>query len=349
MLYPLENHKLLQHLPLVLDWLKDKPIKPITVEISPSSNCNHRCLMCGYDYLGHTRGVMPGDSLVRISHELAEYGVKGIVFAGDGEPFLNPALLDAIIVAKKSGADVAISSNGILLFQKHLSTIVENLTWFRFSVNGVGDSYAKVHNCKKDQYKIALNKIQALVGEKRKQDSSLTIGVQMVLLPENIDDALILAKTVKDIGVDYFVMKPFYFNKNNQYGHNFSLDYNNYLDYFDEIERLSTNDFYCKMRLETLENKDRNYHKCLGWPFILYVRSDGELMPCLAHQGNESLSLGSLLKKSFFDLWTGDRKKQIIEIMEGINVQNCQPNCRHHNINQFLWEISQNIPHKNFI
>jgi len=171
----------------------------------------------------------------------------------------------------------------------------------------------------------------------------------MVLLPENIDDAMSLAEIVKDIGVDYFVMKPFYFNSSNKYGQDFFLKYDDYLEYFKEIESLSTNNFHCKMRLETLEKKERMYRKCLGWPFMLYVRSDGELMPCLAHQGDESLTLGSLFKESFIDLWTGVNKNKITKIIEDINVQKCQPNCRHHRINQFLWDVSQNIPHKNFI
>ncbi len=349
MQYVLENHKLLQHLPLVSEWLKCGTSMPITVEISPSSRCNHRCLMCGYDHLGHSRGEMPGDTLVRVSRELAESGVKGLVFAGDGEPFLNSSLIEAMTQARESGADVAASSNGVLIREDQMSTLVDHLTWFRFSVNGAGDSYAGVHGCHRNQYEMVLANIETMVNVKSRSKSLMTIGVQMVLLPENIKDAMELAKTVKEIGVDYFVMKPFYFNRNNSYGHDFSLQYNEYLDFYREIEMLSTKEFYCKMRLETSENKMRNYSKCLGWPFILYVRTDGELMPCLAYQGDEMLSLGSLVSHSFSDLWTRANKKRICEKMEKIDVQACQPNCRHHNINQFLWEISREIPHKNFI
>jgi len=51
--YRIDSHKLIYHIPRVSDWLNDKVVYPIYMEISPVGSCNHRCIFCAYDYIGH--------------------------------------------------------------------------------------------------------------------------------------------------------------------------------------------------------------------------------------------------------------------------------------------------------
>lgn len=349
MTYQLENHKLLNHLDRVNDWLCSQKVIPVTAEISPSSRCNHRCLMCGYDYLKHARGVMPEDLLIKCASDLSENGVRGLVFAGDGEPFLNKALLKAMQAARKWNADIAVSTNGALLQSTDVPFLVDNLSWIRFSVNGIGKSYAKVHKCKESDFDCVLKNIERMVQTKNQMKSGITIGVQMVLLPDNIDDADRLSGVMKDLGVDYFVMKPFYHKQENEYGHSFSMNYYDYKAYLNKIAEKKTQGFYCAMRWDTLDNLTRKYDVCMGWPFFVYVRTDGELYPCIARQGEDDISLGNLGVQSFLDIWNGESAEGVARSMSLINVAECQPNCRHHSMNNFLWDLTRATPHVNFV
>lgn len=346
----LENHKLKWHLDRVAQWLSGDPVVPVTAEISPDSRCNHRCRMCGYEYLGHKRGRMPEAVLLKAARELPAAGVRGLVFAGDGEPFMNRATIPAMVAARKAGADVAASTNGALLTEKDFPAIAENLTWVRFSVNGgTPEAYAEVHRCGPETFEQVLSGIRGLVDEKERRGADLTVGVQLVLLPENIDTVENLAKRVRETGADYYVMKPFYHHAENPYGRDFTMDYGNRRDTLENVETHSRDGFTAKMRWNTVASTQRTYTRCIGWPFFIYVRTDGKVLPCLARHGEDRLVIGDLSEADFLKIWESDRKKEVAEVMAGIDVSECQPNCRHHAINRFLWEITHPGTHSSFV
>lgn len=346
----LELHKLHYHVDRLAAWSQGEAIVPVTVEISPSSVCNHRCLMCGYEYLGHQLGVMAEPLLLKAVEGVVAAGVRGVVFAGDGEPFCNKSLPRAIDLLHLAGVDVAVSTNGAVMPDDHIPQLAGQLTWIRFSVNGTtAESYGRVHRCAPENYDLVLRKIERVVVEKQRRQTPVTVGVQLVLLPENMHGVGEFAQRIKDIGVDYLAFKPFYFNGNNRYGGDFSLDYRAHEAELAGAEALSTPTFHCRMRWETLNTAERTYRRCLGWPFFYYIRTDGEVFPCLARQGEDDLSLGNLNDAAFPDICRGDRRGAVTEAIAGIDVTTCQPNCRHHAINTFLWDIRNPGSHKNFV
>src|SRR5208282_3317539 len=110
----LDGHKLHYHPRIVADFLEGKDAVPLYAEISPVAHCNHRCIFCNFNYLGH-KGRFQDGRMLSLVEELAEAGVKSVVFAGSGEPTIHPDKVPAIKRAKKAGLDVAMSTNGALL------------------------------------------------------------------------------------------------------------------------------------------------------------------------------------------------------------------------------------------
>ena len=101
----LDGHKLTYHPDRVADFAAGAEVAPIYVEISPVANCNHRCLFCHYNYLGH-KGKFPKNRMLTLVDELAKAGTRSLVFAGIGEPTLNSETVTAIERAKALGVDV---------------------------------------------------------------------------------------------------------------------------------------------------------------------------------------------------------------------------------------------------
>ena len=94
-IYSIDSHKLIFHPTRVSKWLesqnnwdKQKEIYPIYVEISPYGGCNHRCTFCGLDYMGYDKKSLDYDVLKNTLTNMAENGVKSVMFAGEGEPLL---------------------------------------------------------------------------------------------------------------------------------------------------------------------------------------------------------------------------------------------------------------------
>ena len=121
--YRIDSHKLLYHPHQVSQWMQGKNIFPIYMEISPTSACNHRCVFCALDFVGYKKHYLKTHRLKDIVSELGELGIKSIMYAGEGEPFLHRDLANIVMHTKASGIDVGITTNGVMMN----STICEKI------------------------------------------------------------------------------------------------------------------------------------------------------------------------------------------------------------------------------
>ena len=186
----------------------------------------------------------------------------------------------------------------------------------------------------------------------KKFESRITIGVQYILLPENKDDVVSQAKVFKNIGIDYFVVKHFYSHEQNIYNPEMSFLDQSFIDnLLQEKAKIETDRFSFVVRSTKNLDKNRVYDKCYGLPFILYIREDGEVYTCFSYQHESKTSLGNIYKLTLEEVWKSSQKKKAIDfINEKIDKNHCQPNCRHHQINNYLWDLKHpNVEHINFI
>jgi len=147
--YRIESHKLMYHVDRLNDWLKNKPIYPIYMEVSPAGSCNHRCVFCGKDFMGYKSRFLDTDIFEQRIKEMGRLGVKSIMYAGEGEPFLHKDIADIIVTTKKSGIDVAITTNGVLFNQDLAEETLAYITWVKVSINAANnDTYARIHRAK---------------------------------------------------------------------------------------------------------------------------------------------------------------------------------------------------------
>ena len=90
----------------VADWLFKGDTYPMYAEISPSGTCNQRCIFCAMDFMGYQKRFLDADMLFDRFHDMAHNGLKAVMFAGEGEPFLNPRFAEIVKGAFDAGLDV---------------------------------------------------------------------------------------------------------------------------------------------------------------------------------------------------------------------------------------------------
>jgi MoaA/NifB/PqqE/SkfB family radical SAM enzyme len=351
--YKIDSHKLVYHLPRVCNWLEGKNIYPIYMEISPVGSCNHRCVFCAYDFIGYPNRKLDCDRLLTFIDEAKEAGVKSILYAGEGEPLLHPDIEKFITHSNNSGIDVGLFTNGQLLREELAEAIIPSLTFVRFSFNGgTKDNYAEVHKVKPDIFERVVANIKKAVDIKKENSLDVVIGVQYVLLPENKDYLLDAVKTLKNVGVDYFVIKPFVQQNHLQsykIGDQFSLS--SIVNILDEAENFSNEDFTVVARKESFEGYGkRTYKHCYGTSFISVLNSVGDIATCLPYWDKEDFTFDNIYDNTFEDIWFGERRKKIIKYLENeLDTKKCPPNCRPNAINEFLWDLKSPPEHVNFI
>ena len=347
----LSGHKLHHHTEELVKWQKGEEFFPIHMDISPIGKCNHRCVHCYVDYLGHKGPKLDHDIFLSLAKDIGQCGVKSAFVAGTGEPFLNEATAKAIAIAAENGTDMATSTNGVLLSEDDLQTALPALTWMRFSIlGGNAEAYSQLHQTKEEDWP-QLVKVLGRAGEiKAQRKLGVTLGAVFCLMKENVHTATSLAKILKESGFDYLVVKPPSQNVRNDFRADVHL-FEQCEDVLNELRAFTDDNFRVEIRMDQFEQlQKRDYKSCLGLPFITMVGEDGGVYTCNGFWGNDDYKYGSLHEKSFKEIWQSDIRKAIQDRVEKHqDFHTCEPICRHNSINRFLWSLRNPPDHINFI
>lgn len=360
--YNIDSHKLSLHPIRVTKWLeaKDdwerlKKVYPIYVEISPYGGCNHRCTFCALDYMGYENIGLEFETLKNTLTNMAEHGVKSVMFAGEGEPLLFKNLDLIVEHCSKVGIDTSLTTNFVPLNKKNIERCIENCSWIKVSLNaGTAKSYADIHQTKEIDFERVMNNLEYALKYKKENSLACTVGVQMLLLPENKDEAVVLAQKCKEIGVDYLVIKPYsqhLFSETTKYE---NIDYSKMLDVEKELEKFNDETFNVVFRANTMKKyieKKQPYEKCHSTPFFWgYIAADGKVFGCSAYLGDDNFCYGNIYDNTFSQIWESDKRKKSYEFVQNeLDIKNCRVNCRMDEVNRYLWQLKNPNAHDNFI
>ncbi len=290
---------------------------------------------------------MTRDVIFRFLDNAAEIGVKAISFVSDGESTCSPHLYDAIVRGKANGLDMALGTNGYLLREEKLEEILPALSYLRFNVSaGEPERYANIHGCSKKCFYKVFDVVKKCVAIKKANHLAVTIGLQMVLLPDFADQVLPLAKLGKKVGVDYLVIKHCSDDERGSLG----VDYSKYFDMVDilkEAESLSDKNYLVKAKWsKILSGGQRKYSRCYGPPFIMQFSGSGLVAPCgmLFNTRYKKFHIGNIVDTPFKEIWQSDRYWDVVNLIASDKFDaktQCGSLCLQHKVNEFLWDLKQ--------
>ncbi len=347
--YSLDGHKLLHHLDRLIPWTQGKDIFPLYLAFSPTSACQCACRFCPF-HLENDPGpsrYFPWPRFKTLVKELKEAGVKAIFFSGEGEPTLHPNFYDMVACAREEGLAVALNSNLIHLKVEEAERLLRNLSWLRVSLNGENaERYAFWHGTEKKNFSQVMDHLRHLSNVKKNLNLNCTLGVQSLFLNQELSELEEHISKCKKIGLDYFSLKPYLKHPDSQLETPVLPPY----EVLEKLENLSTPDFKVYLRQIFSDEGKKNYQHCHSFDFMAELGSDGDLYTCGAMVGNPNFSYGSLLTQSFSDLWVSTKRKEVkSRIFQNHKVDNCMPHCRHHAVNEWLWNYLHAPEHRNFI
>ncbi len=352
--FRIDSHKLLYHIPRVNKWLQGKNIYPVYMEISPSGACNHRCTFCGLDFMEYKSRYLDANVLMERITEMRKLGLKSIMYAGEGEPFLHKRMVEIISQTKKSGIDVATTTNAVLFNKSRAGAVLGDMEWIKVSINaGTAETYSAVHNTKAADFDRVIENMSVASKIRRDNNYNCTLGMQMLLLPENTLEAAALSRIARDIGMDYLVIKPYsqhLLSKTSRYR---DIQYGDHIHLAKELAKFNTDRFSVIFRTQTMKKWDegkRNYKRCLALPFWSYMDAGGSIWGCSVYLGDSRFYYGNIYDSSFKDIWEGEKRQKSLHWMqEELDTTQCRINCRMDEINRYLWELKHPPAHVNFI
>jgi hypothetical protein len=189
--------------------------------------------------------------------------------------------------------------------------------------------------------------------EKVKEPAKL--GLQMVLIPECLDQVIPLAKAAVAWGFDYCVIKQF----SNPGGGIIpvkAFDAQTFVDkatpILKEAEGLTTKEtkIIIKWDLITSCNR-RRYDHCIDAPFLFQISGTGKCYPCGYLFGNERYCYGDLHEQSYQEIIQSEKYWSIVgHLASTFDVhKDCKGNCRHDQTNLWLTNYMKRPSGENFI
>lgn len=318
-----------------LDW-KVGSQAPFVVELDPTSMCNLACPDCISGELLNQEEIPP-ERLIQLCHEISESGVKAVILIGGGEPMMHPSIGDVLRILGENGIKIGITTNGLFL-KKYLDLVAEYASWVRVSMDaGTSQTFNRLRPSKvgKSLFDVALRNMEELARVKKG-----TLGYSFMIFNEgnygfkgipikpgaidhvmhiktNVTEIYDAACIAKDVGCDYFEVKPMY-----DVNH-FSVMQPEYITRTVDIELLRCRELNtAKFRvleatkLRTSLHGDSNlepkeYTRCAVAQLRTLITPSGVYV-CPYFRGVEHKNLGRIQELSFMELWNGVRRKEVI-------------------------------------
>lgn len=334
---------------------------PLVVELDPTTCCDSACPECISGRLLN-RGRFSAERLAELAHELVEAGVRAVILIGGGEPLLHAGTQRVLEILGRAGLSLGVTTNGTRIAH-HFEALAEYATWTRVSVDAGSRAVYETfrpHRSGENLFDRIIDDMRRLAEHKKG-----ALGYSFLLMrrpgngsrpPEtNAGDLLRAGRLAKEIGCDYFEIKPAY-----DLDHFLLPQPEDWVAAVDEqvraLEELQ-DESYSVLAPTTLSvilsrgatEEPKAYDRCLISELRTLITSDGAFI-CPYFRGDTSRRYGDPVTTPFSELWRGDARRRVMAATRP--GRHCRFHCIRHASNELLYGIGrgelQAVPREDF-
>jgi len=187
-----------------LNYEKPDTSYPVSVELSLTNRCNLKCVWCVDWHLRKLdKSEIEFDILKKLILDLERGGTKGITIEGGGEPTCYSHFKELMKIIENVNIKFGLITNGVMIpYIDH----IEKFEWIRVSIDvDSEDNYHKYKKGNRKDYNNLFKNLHKLVIASKKRT---VIGASYIATKYNMDNIISVIKKVRDIGVDYFYIRP---------------------------------------------------------------------------------------------------------------------------------------------
>ena len=212
-----------------------------------------------------------------------------------------------------------------------------------------GENYSLIHGTSPEDFDKLIENLKECVKLKKELGLDVVIGVQFLMILGNQNEAVKLARLLKEIGVDNLQIKPY--SKHPRSINNFGIDSEEYNKFEEDLKELGSDDFKILFRKATIGRirEGISYPECYGLPFFALIDAKGYVIPCNLFYDDEEFTYGNLNKNDFSEIWEGEKRKEVLKKLKERGCESCRRGCRLDVINRYLHRLKNPELHDNFV
>ena len=332
--------------------LSKREIKaPYIVELDPTAACDLACPGCISEDVIAEGGRFSNERLIELANEIVEAGVRGVILIGGGEPLAHPKIGQLITTLGTNNVALGITTNGTFI-HRYLDEIAEYASWTRVSFDAASEeTFCKLRPSKagKSKYQTILDNMRALAKVKRGY-----LGFSFLIqtkadgpqVTSNVSEIFNAALLARDLGCDYFEVKPTYQWRDNV-PHALMEHESDQMDLakaeIEKVRSLASDTFsiYEAINLQaSLDGvqsvQEKNYSRCPIAELRTLITPKGGYI-CPYWRGKSEMRIGDFNTESFDSVWRGLQRSIV---MDRVNPSDhCNFHCLRHGSNQQILEM----------
>ncbi len=310
---------------------------PEFAQIDLTNNCNNNCIgcWCNSPLLGEKkidpavkRQTIPHKRVIKLIDELRRSGTTHIYYAGGGEPFMHPEIMDILRHTKKRGLTCYVNTNFTLLDAQRIRLLAElGVDHLTVSVwAGSPKTYALTHPGQSEETFLRIKDMLMLLN--RLKNTSPVIKLYHVVFNMNYQDIHAMVdlavetrcETVEFTVIDTIPGKTDTLLLNEQERQSLLARLNTIKEWYgregkNTVQLLGLEQFM--RRVSNCDAKTAEYDSDIigttpcyaGWGFVR-ILADGNVNSCLK---SHRFPTGNILAQDFRSVWNGSLQKHFRE------------------------------------
>lgn len=338
------------------DWIEGNRA-PFVVELDPTAACDLACPGCISEDLIALGNRFTDERLMEIGREFIDVGVKAVILIGGGEPLAHRRIGEFIELMGTNDIHIGITTNGSFI-DRHLQAISRYSKWTRVSMDAATEKMFSV--LRPTKAKNAPNKFGKIVDNMRALSKVKTgkLGFSFLIQTpadgvgvSNIGEIYDAAKLARDIGCDYFEVKPTYQFRGgidhalmrHDPGHMQAAAVE--INRLDELETESFRIIYAINLRASLDGgfelgQPKDYKVCPSTHLRTTVTPTGVFV-CPYWRGKEHMKIGDVVSQKFQEVWSGDQREMVMARLDAS--RDCGFHCLRHKTNQIAYEVKRKL------
>jgi len=273
---------------------------PISISIEPTTSCNLRCPECPSGLRSFTRptGLMKRELFESVIDQLAPT-LSYLIFYFQGEPYLNPHLLEMVRYASRKKIYTATSTNAHYLMDETAKKTVESgLDRLIISIDGTSQETYQSYRIGGRLDKVIEGAENILRWKEKLKSKTPHVIFQFLVVRQNEHQIEEVTALAKKIGVDEVKLKTAQI-----------YDFENGSDLIPLNEKYSR---YHKNQNGKYSIKNGLSDECWKMWHSCVITWDGKVVPCCFDK-DAHFVLGDLNNTTFKEIWGGEKYNQFRE------------------------------------